>query len=358
MTCCARRRHFARSPHLGLFVAHSYGCRLRAEHSSRRTGELRVVILAPAPAVAAPRATLRFSYADSPPVSSESGRTTMLNAPWLAGQPVDELFARSMGAGDSNGFALYESGGLLFGYGSVPFEAGRLSEAARDLYRRMFQATRGLHVYRIWNYVPRINQAEVNLENYRAFCQGRSFAYEESFGTEFARELSAASAVGCRGNALQLIFAAGLMRGRHFENPAQVPAYRYPSEHGPRSPSFARATLATGDGRRYVFVSGTAAIKGHLTVAPGEIIGQIDCTIDNLRLISREVGVGERLGIDDGWERHFKVYLRNPYDLPYARMRLEPDWIRPGDKATYLHAEICRSSLNIEIEATLVRGLK
>lgn len=317
-----------------------------------------MVIAAPALAVAAPRATLRFSYAECPPLSAEFGPPTILNAPWLAGQTVDELFARAKAAGTSNGFAVYESGGLLFGYGNVPFEAGRLSEAARVLYRRMFQATRGLHVYRIWNYVPRINQIEVDLENYRAFCQGRSLAFEESFGTEFARELSAASAVGGRGNALQLVFAAGLTRGRHFENPAQVPAYRYPAEHGPRSPSFARATVATGDARRYIFVSGTAAIKGHLTVAPGDIIGQFDCTLDNLRIISREVGVGDRLGIDEGWERHFKVYLRHPYDLAYARMRLEPDWIRPGDKATYLHAEICRSALNIEIEATLVRGLR
>jgi enamine deaminase RidA (YjgF/YER057c/UK114 family) len=316
------------------------------------------MMMAPTTVTAGSRPPLRLSYAGCPPLGQDRGKTTILNAPWLAGRAVDELFARSNAGGESNGFATYEAGGLLFGYGQASLEGGRLAAAARDLYLRMFLATRGLHVYRIWNYVPRINQVEVDLENYRAFCQGRSLAFEEAFGTEFARELSAASAVGCGGNAVQLVFAAGLSRGRHFENPAQVPAYRYPTEHGPRSPSFARATVASGDGRRYVFVSGTAAIKGHMTIAPGDIIGQIDCTLDNLRLISREVGVGDRLGADEGWERHFKVYLRRPRDLTYARMRLEPDWIRVEDKATYLHADICRSALHIEIEATLVKPLR
>lgn len=316
-----------------------------------------MVILAPAPR-AALSPMLRLSYLESPPFNDEPGCPIKLNASWLAGEPVDELFSRSKASENSHGFALFESGGILFGYGSVRFEGGHLAEAARDLYHRMLRATRGLHLYRIWNYVPRINETEVGLENYRAFCQGRSLAFEEFFGTEFVRELSAASAVGCRGDSIQLVFAAGLSRGRHFENPAQVPAYRYPSEHGPRSPSFARATIATGDGRRYVFVSGTAAIKGHGTVAPGEIIGQMDCTLHNLHLISREIGLGDNLGAEGGWERHFKIYLRHPRDLGYARMRLEPDWIRPEDKATYLQADICRSALQIEIEATLVRALK
>jgi hypothetical protein len=141
---------------------------------------------------------------------------------------------------------------------------------------------------------------------------------------------------------------------RHLENPEQLPAYRYPKEHGPFSPSFARATLATWAGRPLAFVSGTAAIKGHATVAPGSLAGQLDCTLDNLRLISRTAGWGEDLGASAGVERHFKVYLRHAADLPAAERRLSAALFRPGDRVVWLEADICRAELNVEIEATLL----
>jgi hypothetical protein len=49
----------------------------------------------------------------------------------------------------------------------------------------------------------------------------------------------------------------------------------------------------TAGGRRWTFVSGTAAIKGHGTVCAGDLAGQIACTLDNMRLVSRECGLGD-----------------------------------------------------------------
>ncbi|MGC4075211.1 MAG: hypothetical protein QM760_22460 [Nibricoccus sp.] len=49
-------------------------------------------------------------------------------------------------------------------------------------------------------------------------------------------------------------------------------------------------------GRTWVFVSGTASIKGHVTVGVGSLREQIEGTLDNLRLISRASGVGDNLG--------------------------------------------------------------
>jgi hypothetical protein len=230
-----------------------------------------------------------------------------------------------------------------------------LEAATADLYRRLFAATDGLHLHRIWNYVPHINRLETTLENYHRFCRARSLAFETRLGKDFKSLLPASSAVGASAGPLAVAFVAGSTPGRHFENPRQVPAFNYPPEHGPRPPSFSRATVADTGEFTQVFISGTAAIRGHATVAPGELEPQLECTLDNLRLISAAAGVRPALGADGSWERRFKVYLRHPDDLRKVVSRLESEVLRPLDHVVYLHADICRAELVVEIEATLSR---
>jgi hypothetical protein len=176
--------------------------------------------------------------------------------------------------------------------------------------------------------------------------------------------LPAASAVGGAPGVLAVVFAATRTEPAARENPEQVPAYEYHADYGPKSPSFSRAMQVTAGGRRWTFVSGTAAIKGHETQAVGDLAGQIACTLDNLRLVSRECGLGDALGAErvgsggasGGLERHFKVYLRDAAKLAEARAALEGEGglLREGDRVTWLHADICRADLEIEIEATVV----
>jgi len=271
----------------------------------------------------------------------------------LAGAQTECLFRGARAAGERAGFQLFAADDLLIGWSVQPI-AGGIESAAAGLYGRLLAAAGDRSLCRIWNYVPAINQARGGTENYFAFNAGRARAFFDRFGREYARHLPAASAVGCRGGELIALFVAAPLAPRHLENPEQLPAYRYPKEHGPSPPSFARATLATWAGRPLAFVSGTAAIKGHATVAPGSLAGQIDCTLDNLRLISRTAGVGEDLGASAGGERHFKVYLRHAADLPAAERRLSAALFRPGDRVVWLEADICRAELNVEIEATLL----
>jgi len=230
-----------------------------------------------------------------------------------------------------------------------------LEAATGELYRRLFAAIDGLHLHRIWNYVPLINREEGGLENYRRFCRARSAAFEERFGKTFQRLLPASSAVGAAAGPLAVAFIAGQVPGRHLENPLQVPAFHYPPEHGPRPPSFSRATVACTADATHVFISGTAAIRGHATVAPGDLAGQLECTLANLGAIGEAAGAGASLGADPSWKRRFKVYLRHPRDLPAVRARLEAGLLRPEDHVAYLHADICRAELVLEIEATLMQ---
>ncbi len=274
--------------------------------------------------------------------------------PVLGGEEVEAIFADATPAGGEGGFQLFRREGMLIGAVVEPREDD-LNAQTRRLYERLLVVTRGRHLVRIWNYVPRINgEGRDGVENYRAFCRGRSLAFEAVFGGSPALHLPAASAVGGADDQLAVIFVATDAAPRHVENPEQVPAYEYPPEHGPRSPSFSRATQVDAGGRRYVFVSGTAAIKGHATIAPADLAGQIVCTLDNLRLISRACGLGDELGAGSEWKRHFKIYLRHASDHEAAEAALAGRLLRAGDRVTWLHADICRAALTIEIEATLV----
>lgn len=305
--------------------------------------------LDPARSVAAP---LCVTFAGAP--AGPAASVVHIETPWLAGAPTEELFPAAVPVGTERGCELFRSGDLLVGRAREPFAAADLAARSEALYRRIIGACAGRHLYRIWNYVPQINAETAGLEHYRAFCQGRSLAFEHALGAGFHPRLPAASAVGSRGPHIEAIFVAGRDAPRHFENPEQVPAYCYPPEHGPRPPSFARATVARADGHDYVFISGTAAITGHQTVAPGQLEPQLDCTLRNLRLIGRAAGIGDDLA-RAGATRHFKVYLRHAGDLGAAQRILERALLRTGDVVSYLHGEICRAALVVEIEATLIR---
>jgi hypothetical protein len=89
-------------------------------------------------------------------------------------------------------------------------------------------------------------------------------------------------------------------------------------------------------------------------MAVGDLAGQIACTLDNFRIISRACGLGERLGAGEGWRRHFKVYLRHAADYETAVRALDGTLFSASDRVTWLRSDICREELLIEIEATLV----
>ncbi len=269
--------------------------------------------------------------------------------PRLAG-PVDEsLLDEALVRPEREGFTLFAHGDRLAGF-AVAAPAFDLETAATDLYRRLFGATRGLHLYRIWNYIPQINAMVDGLENYRRFCRGRAGAFEQHFGREFEQRLPAASGVGTTRGPLALAFLAGEIAPRHFENPKQVPAFHYPSEYGPRAPSFSRATVVSGaDGAAELFISGTAAIRGHATIAAGDLDGQLDCMVENLRALGVAAGAGPTLGAKAA-SRHFKAYVRRAADLPRVQAHLARSLLRAADRVSYLHADLCRGDLLVEVE--------
>jgi hypothetical protein len=308
------------------------------------------------PSVADPSTALRapFSLAfDAPP-----GFAVPLSAqgwiPFLEDAARRSHFGAAIPVGNSGGFQLLSSGRWLLGCASIPLEEG-LQSASHRVYGELLVAARGWNLCRIWNYVPAINnRGPGGLENYRAFSAGRSLAFESVFGPGYKSHLPAASAVGHQGDRLAVVFAACADEPVHCENPSQTPAYDYPTEYGPRPPSFARATFVPDrDGLRDVFVSGTSAIRGHATMAEGDTISQVACTLTNLREISRVCGAGDDLAAGRAASRHIVVYLRHRDDLREVSGLLDRELIRAGDHTTFLLADICRAELNVEIECCL-----
>lgn len=273
--------------------------------------------------------------------------------PVLGGAPVEDLFPPAGSTSRRGLLTIGETRDWLLG-GAMLAVSTDLEEVTGRLYAEIFAVAEGRHLARIWNYVPDINgSGRGGLENYRVFCRGRSHAFERRYGRGFDAVLPSASAVGGPPGMLSVVFAACSPKPRHVENPLQVPAYRYPREYGPRSPSFSRATIVSNPGETTIFISGTAAISGHATMAPARTGGQLAYALENLRGISLACGLGPDLASDRAARRHFKVYVRNPEEYPSVSALLGRELFRPGDTVTYLHAHICRMQLNVEIESTV-----
>lgn len=280
--------------------------------------------------------------------SSCDGRVTLnLPMPHLAGPATEwvgkafegrwkgEIFLMNRGDGACYGIALGEPG--------EPPQA-----AAYRLYHSLLRQISGLHLHRVWNWVPAINAPGPDgEENYRAFNAGRHAAFTGHFGPlGLVPRLPAASALGIGGNRMALLFAAGNEEPEHFENPEQVPACEYPAEYGRLPPTFARGTrVSSPDGSRRWYLSGTASIKGHETL--GESFGdQMSLTLDNVRLMRRHMGVPDNAGA------RWKVFLRRTEDLAQCRAAFAAAWPADTPATLYLLADICRSNLLVEVEGT------
>lgn len=230
-------------------------------------------------------------------------------------------------------------------------EVPALQSAAERAYRQLFsllEAEGFPHLWRVWNYVPRINEMEHGMERYRQFNIGRHQAF-----VDFARPTHsspAACALGVADGPLSIAFLAARQAARRIENPRQTSAFAYPRQYGPRSPSFTRAALASSSRDEILFISGTASIVGHDTIHIGDVIAQTQETVTNIATLLEQA---RQLAPATGYtlaDLDYRVYIRHPSDYAAVKSTLE-QLIGPDLRAVYVHADICRSDLLVEIEA-------
>jgi len=281
-------------------------------------------------------------------VNDERGLTVELPLPHLAG-PSEELVLETAAPAVQRplpGLAQITGDHWMAGAILRPCQEPLDTVSAR-LYQDLLRQTRGWNICRIWNYLPDINNHSAGLENYRLFNLGRWRAYHDTFGDTLPSHLPAASAVGLADNTLVTVFVATQAPIRRIENPRQLPAWSYPPAYGPKSPCFVRATTTKADGRHGAWISGTASIRGHQSLAIGSVTGQLAITVENLALVQHAMQLAQPQPTPTP-ELSTKVYLRRAGDLETVRSALGAR----GADALFVEAAICRSELELEIECS------
>lgn len=247
---------------------------------------------------------------------------------WLASGPVER--------GRSGSVRYASDDHLLFAVIETDErEHDGIAAAAEFVYREVhrFQSHHGFpYLLRMWNYFDAINAGDGDAERYRQFVVGRARGLDGAAHEPYP----AATAIGRQQTThrLQVYWLAARVPGRPVENPRQVSAYRYPREHGPVSPGFARATLAADD---TLLVSGTASIVGHESRHTGNAREQLEEIARNLAALPERA------------RRLLKVYVRDPALAQSVAARVGE--LYPGSEVVVLAGDVCRKELDVEIEA-------
>lgn len=224
-----------------------------------------------------------------------------------------------------------------------------LAETTRRLYGELLHQMSDASLLRIWNFVPRINDCSGGEEHYRRFCTGRTQAFvEDASWTE--DRYPAASAVGCEGEEL-IVYAFANRAGKvvHHENPLQLPAYHYPQEYGPDAPAFSRASVDFSEYGAACFISGTASVRGHATVHPWDLEGQLAVTAENIHAILETLKSQSPAELF-AQAPHARAYIRRPEDAEQVEAWLKSQaWACTG-QCSLVQADICREDLLVEVE--------
>ena len=282
-----------------------------------------------------------------------------LDLPQIGGPPLVEVWTsdKPVTMHETAGCSMAMTGDVLMGSIRLDEQSGTSLDATTYTgYRDLLQQLRALgypHLWRIWNYFPRINNHQDGLERYRRFCVGRHQALTESLA-DFPTSLPAATAVGTRSGPLQIVFLAGAQPATHLGNPRQLNAYEYPQDYGPRSPSFARATFTRAEHDSRLYIAGTASIVGHVSRHTGLPMEQARETVRNLHAVFNhathvtgvDFTVAQRLAA-------YKVYVREAVLLPDIRLALQDSPLSPRD-LVFLEGDLCRRELLMEIEGLII----
>lgn len=218
-------------------------------------------------------------------------------------------------------------------------------------------------IIRQWNYIEKITDYDTTgHQHYQDFNDARSLFYQ---GSEWPTGYPAATGIGTRWGGIMIDLDALRCEDRSVQvcgvdNPLQVAAHAYSQEvllgeedktllHK-TTPKFERAKAVWKEDHGFVYVSGTAAIRGEQSLEGVGIEKQTQATLENIEyLVSRENL--NRSGIpvtEDATLITFRVYVKHWEDMEVAKRIVTERY--PDLPAIYTLTDVCRSELLIEIE--------
>lgn len=211
---------------------------------------------------------------------------------------------------------------------------------------------------RSWNFLPGIGASIGNgLDRYRVFNMARHRAFSAWFGAAAVvdGQIPTASCVGHHSLTLAIHILGAKSAGIAIENPRQVPAFAYSQKFGPRPPCFSRAGLVEIENKRLLLVAGTASVRGEESIHNGSLESQLCETMVNLRAVVSEGRCASGLVQKSQNAQSLsgvlatRVYFRRSEDLEWLERNLPAELVN-GAEVEFVHADICREELLVEIE--------
>ncbi len=286
---------------------------------------------------------------------------------WALGGPGVEVMRHNPNllSVQSDGIRWVHCGGIRPPGGTT--DAYTESEFAfREMQRQLALAGATFdQVARTWIYVNHITSGPDGHQRYQELNRARTDFFRDLRFDVNAREQEmvpsiypASTGIGTVGDRMAMCcMALDSTRPDVFlvplENPLQTPAYDYHARYSPQSPKFSRAMAVVQGHFVTTLVSGTASIVNAKTCFPGDIVRQTEQTLTNIeQLIAAENFA--RHGLSGGGATmkdiaKLRVYVKNLED--YEKCREVCERLLPGVPAIYLHADVCRPDLLVEIEA-------
>ncbi len=225
------------------------------------------------------------------------------------------------------------------------------------------------NIVRQWNYIPSIlavNKFEnSSLQSYQIFNDIRGLYYDPEV---FENGFPATTDIGVNTGSVTIDFIAVTSRDEMTVMPikslVQENPYSYyekvfegealSGESGKKPPLFERGKLVSYTDLNYVFISGTASIKGEKTISVGDVEEQTKITIDNIKELTVKKNM-ESIGVegnDTPTYDYVRVYMKNRADFNAVKKIVEQQ-MNVKD-VIYVEADICRNNLLVEIEADIV----
>ncbi len=215
-------------------------------------------------------------------------------------------------------------------------------------------------IVRQWNYIEDILGFDAQDQRYQAFNNVRSSFYGNSF---VHTGYPAATGIGMNQGGIIIEFIAiqsDELVSSPIDNPEQISAHAYSEKVlvGEEcvlktTPKFERARYLELFGKKIIFISGTASIRGEHTVGVGSPAEQTEITISNIgQLYTKQVL--SKINTDELTPKygHARVYIKDRKDYNAIRKTFKTHF---GNlPVVYIIADICRNDLLVEIEGKVI----
>lgn len=200
-------------------------------------------------------------------------------------------------------------------------------------------------IVRQWNYIEQITYSEVGNQHYQLFNNARSSFYDQ---TTWNNGYPAATGIGTTSGGILIDLDAITIKSENIsslaiDNKLQIAAHSYSdnvliqANDMKATPKFERARVLNLKNQKVFYISGTAAIRGEESLVKVGLEEQLRVTMENIH----EILSGAKITL-------LRVYLKNSSDYKLAATIL--DSYKLNIPVSYLHADVCRDELLIEIE--------